>query len=230
MEIDSIKIQCNVEFATTQYSQYLATPEWRNKTVEIKNRDGNKCLLCGEAENLVVHHLRYDSVDIEHPGRERDSDLVTLCRRCHNKFHNAELNLRIKFEESLAQLRIDISNLVHDRMVEFYEEFLNNAIEENKKYETNIKAQSKQIKSQLRKQLGRILEKDKEMGKIKDLVPISFNVDSSIKCQKPQIHDSTEERIRIWQQLAEEQKQKNKVRLDQLDPYAFLKYLDECPW
>ena len=230
MEIDSIKIQCNVEFATTQYSQYLATPEWRNKTVEIKNRDGNKCLLCGEAENLVVHHLRYDSVDIEHPGRERDSDLVTLCRGCHNKFHNAELNLRIKFEESLAQLRIDISNLVHDRMVEFYEEFLNNAIEENKKYETNIKAQSKQIKSQLRKQLGRILEKDKEMGKIKDLVPISFNVDSSIKCQKPQIIDRTKERIRLWEQLAEEQKQKNKVRLDQLDPYAFLKYLDECPW
>lgn len=109
-------------------------------------------------------------------------------------------------------------------------EFLNNAIEENKKYETNIKAQSKQIKSQLRKQLGRILEKDKEMGKIKDLVPISFNVDSSIKCQKPQIIDRTKERIRLWKQLAEEQKQKNKVRLDQLDPYAFMKYLDECPW
>ena len=230
MEIENIDIQYKENLTTTQYNQYLATPEWHNKTVEIKNRDGNKCLLCGEAENLVVHHLRYDSVDIEHPGREHDSDLVTLCRRCHNKFHNAELNLRIKFEESLAQLRIDISNLIHDRMIRFYEEFLNNAIEENKKYETNKKAQSKQIRSQLRKQLGRILEKDREMGKIKDLVPISFNVDSSIKCQKPQITDCTEERIRIWQQLAEEQKQKNKVRLDQLDPYAFMKYFDECPW
>lgn len=46
------------------------------------------------------------------------------------------------------------------------------------------------------------------MGKIKDLVPISFNVDSSIKCQKPQIFDDTKERIRLWEQLAEEQKQK----------------------
>lgn len=107
---------------------------------------------------------------------------------------------------------------------------MNNTIKENKKCETNIKAQSKQIKSQLRKQLGRILEKDKEMGKIKDLVPISFNVDSSIKCQKPQIIDRTKERIRLWEQLAEEQKQKNKVRLDQLDHYAFMKYLDKCPW
>ena len=136
----------------------------------------------------------------------------------------------IKFEESFAQLHIDISNLIHDRILEFYEEFLNNAIEENKKYETNIKAQSKQIKSQLRKQLGRILEKDKEMGKIKDLVPISFNVDSSIKCQKPQIIDRTKERIRLWEQLAEEQKQKNKDRLARFDPFAFIEHLEECPW
>lgn len=215
---------------SSQYNKYLATPEWQNKATQIKRRDGNKCLLCGNTESLVVHHLRYDYVDWEHPGCESDCDLVTLCRECHRKFHDAEINLRIKFEESFAQLHIDICNLIHDRILEFYEEFLNNAIEENKKYETNIKAQSKQIKSQLRKQLGRILEKDKEMGKIKDLVPISFNVDSSIKCQKPQIIDRTKERIRLWKQLAEEQKQKNKVRLDQLDPYAFMKYLDECPW
>ena len=107
---------------------------------------------------------------------------------------------------------------------------MNNAIEENKKYEASIKAQSKQIKSQLRKQLGRILEKDKEMGKIKDLVPISFNVDSSIKCQKPQIIDRTKERIRLWEQLAEEQKQKNKDRLARFDPFAFIEHLEECPW
>lgn len=168
------------EYTTSsQYNKYLATSEWQNKATLIKRRDGNKCLLCGNTENLVVHHLRYDDVDWEHPGCESDCDLVTLCRGCHKKFHDAELNLRIKFEESFAQLHIDICNLIHDRILEFYEEFLNNAIEENKKYETNIKAQSKQIKSQLRKQLGRILEKDKEMGKIKDLVPISFNVDNA---------------------------------------------------
>lgn len=219
------------KYATSsQYNQYLAAPEWQNKATLIKRRDGNKCLLCGNKENLVVHHLRYDSVDWEHPGSEPDCDLVTLCLECHRKFHDAELNLRIKFEESLAQLHIDICNLIHDRILDFYEEFLNNAIEENKKYEISLKAQSKQIKSQLRKQLGRILEKDKEMGKIKDLVPISFNVDSSIKCQKPQINDSTEEHIKVREQLIKEQKQKNKVRLDELEPYAFMKYLEECPW
>ena len=71
---------------------------------------------------------------------------------------------------------------------------------------------------------------DKEMGKIKDLVQISFNVDSSIKCQKPQIIDRTKECISLWEQRAEEQKQKNKVRLAQLDPFAFIKDLEECPW
>lgn len=219
------------EYTTSsQYNKYLATSEWQNKATLIKRRDGNKCLLCGNTENLVVHHLRYDDVDWEHPGCESDCDLVTLCRGCHKKFHDAELNLRIKFEESFAQLHIDICNLTQDRILEFYEEFLNNAIEENKKYETNIKAQSKQIKSQLRKQLGRILEKDKEMGKIKDLVPISFNVDSSIKCQKPQIIDRTKERIRLWEQLAEEQKQKSKDRLARFDPFAFIEHLEECPW
>lgn len=219
------------EYTTSsQYNKYLATPEWQKKATLIKRRDGNKCLLCGNTENLVVHHLCYDYVDWEHPGCESDCYLVTLCRGCHRKFHDAELNLRIKFEESFAQLHIDICNLIHDRILEFYEEFLNNAIEENKKYETNIKAQSKQIKSQLRKQLGRILEKDKEMGKIMDLVPISFNVDSSIKYQKPQISDRTKERIRLWEQLAEEQKQKNKDRLARFDPFAFIEHLEECPW
>lgn len=230
MENDKIYTPYEKYTKSSQYNQYLAAPEWQNKATLIKRRDGDKCLLCGNTENLVVHHLRYENVDWEHPGSEPNCDLVTLCRVCHRKFHDAELNLRIKFEESLAQLHIDICNLIHERILEFYEDFLNNAIKENKKYETNIKAQSKQIKSQLRKQLGRILEKDKEMGKIKDLVPISFNVDSSIKCQKPQIIDRTKEHIRIWEQLAEEQKQRNKVRLDELDPYAFMKYLEECPW
>jgi len=230
MKIDDINIQYKEYFSDTQYNQYLATPKWQKKAMLIKNRDGNKCLLCGETNSLEVHHLRYDNVDIANPGNEPDYDLVTLCHRCHSKFHIAELNLRVKFEESLVQLNIDICNLIHGRMLEFYKEFLNNAIEENKKYETNKRAQSKQIKSQLRKQLGRILELDKEMGKVKDLVPISFNVDSSIKCQKPQIHDRTEEVIKIREQIAEEQKQKNKYRLGQQDPYAFLNYLEECPW
>ena len=59
---------------------------------------------------------------------------------------------------------------------------------------------------------------------------ISFNVDSSIKCQKPQIIDRTKERIRLWEQLAEEQKQKNKDRLARFDPFAFIEHLEECPW
>ena len=91
------------EYTTSfQYNKYLSTPEWQNKATLIKRLDGNKCLLCGNTENLVVHHLRYDYVDWEHPGCESDCDLVTLCRGCHGKFHDAELNLRIKFEESFT--------------------------------------------------------------------------------------------------------------------------------
>jgi hypothetical protein len=50
----------------------------------VKQRDGFKCILCGEKEGLVVHHLDEDKQNNE------IANLATLCRPCHAKIHHKE--------------------------------------------------------------------------------------------------------------------------------------------
>jgi 5-methylcytosine-specific restriction endonuclease McrA/mannose-6-phosphate isomerase-like protein (cupin superfamily) len=45
---------------------------------KIKKRDGNCCQLCGETEDLHVHHIDYNKKNNE------EGNLITLCRKCHN--------------------------------------------------------------------------------------------------------------------------------------------------
>lgn len=64
------------------YQQYLNSKEWALKKKEVLFRDDYCCQLCGEVENLNVHHLTYNRV-----GDEALFDLVTFCRSCHEIEH-----------------------------------------------------------------------------------------------------------------------------------------------
>lgn len=69
----------------SQYAKQLQRPEWKAKRLEILERDGNKCVKCGETKRLHVHHLSYTK------GRDAweypNDNLVTLCGECHVKEH-----------------------------------------------------------------------------------------------------------------------------------------------
>lgn len=67
------------------YDQYLQSKEWKQKRSEVLFRDGYCCQLCGDEENLRVHHLTYNRV-----GNEALFDLVTLCSHCHANEHGKE--------------------------------------------------------------------------------------------------------------------------------------------
>lgn len=57
-------------------------PGWsRARSREVRDRDGNRCQLCGTEDSLVVHHIDERKVD------HSDENLVTLCRPCHNDVH-----------------------------------------------------------------------------------------------------------------------------------------------
>jgi 5-methylcytosine-specific restriction endonuclease McrA len=58
------------------YSAYLRSEQWQKRRRFVILRDG-RCRDCG-AQGTDVHHLTYGRV-----GRERLSDLVLLCERCH---------------------------------------------------------------------------------------------------------------------------------------------------
>lgn len=50
----------------------------------VKERDLHECVVCDSMEHLHVHHINMNATD------NRITNLVTLCRRCHTKFHAKE--------------------------------------------------------------------------------------------------------------------------------------------
>jgi 5-methylcytosine-specific restriction endonuclease McrA len=65
------------------YHDYMQSPAWDQKRRARLKRDGYQCQDCGiSGIALDVHHTTYDRL-----GRERMSDLVSLCRYCHKARH-----------------------------------------------------------------------------------------------------------------------------------------------
>ncbi|WP_425499359.1 HNH endonuclease [Natronosalvus caseinilyticus] len=51
---------------------------------EIRDRDGDQCVLCLNSDKIHVHHIDGEATN-------NDSDnLVTLCERCHNRIHSIQ--------------------------------------------------------------------------------------------------------------------------------------------
>ena len=77
------------ELSTMPYRDYLLTDHWRNLSIKVKERDGNKCKLCNSWDSLNAHHRTYKN-------RWKDNeieDIITLCKNCHQMIHdNLELN------------------------------------------------------------------------------------------------------------------------------------------
>ena len=66
------------------YMSYLNQPHWKKTARRRRKLSGNRCDKCGANGCILeVHHLTYKRL-----GRERMSDLMTLCSECHDKVHN----------------------------------------------------------------------------------------------------------------------------------------------
>lgn len=72
-----------------KYREYLQSEKWKKKRQKVLKRDNFECqyrvwifFKCKSKKKLQVHHKTYKRV-----FRERMSDLVTLCEKCHKKEH-----------------------------------------------------------------------------------------------------------------------------------------------
>lgn len=70
-----------------EYDRYLENQHWQDfrKLVlqKQRNEDGhNHCQSCSGRTRLQVHHRTYERL-----GREVPSDVVVLCKPCHDKLH-----------------------------------------------------------------------------------------------------------------------------------------------
>ena len=82
IKLKSVKPQKKVK-------EELDSEKLRKWAKRVKDRD-RKCLVCDSTENLTAHHLLNKS---HHPSIAFiDSNGVTLCEVCHNKFHREYKN------------------------------------------------------------------------------------------------------------------------------------------
>lgn len=68
-----------------EYSEYLLSPEWREKRRLVLERDGYLCQGCRKAKATEVHHLTYRNI-----YKEFLFELTSLCEKCHDDIHEAE--------------------------------------------------------------------------------------------------------------------------------------------
>lgn len=73
------------EYRRRPYAERRKTTEWSILKKRIHCRDKYRCRLCGDDEQLHVHHRTYTNY-----GEERLDDLITLCNSCHGRFHFPE--------------------------------------------------------------------------------------------------------------------------------------------
>lgn len=67
------------------YYDFLQSDYWRYVRKLKLKQCGNKCQICGSKKDLNIHHNTYAHHGQEHKHLE---DLVVLCRKCHEKFHD----------------------------------------------------------------------------------------------------------------------------------------------
>lgn len=70
------------------YNDFLSTPYWDGVRNYKIRKFKYQCQLCGKKGILNVHHRTYERHGMEHMRKVADSDLIVLCKECHEKFHD----------------------------------------------------------------------------------------------------------------------------------------------
>ena len=66
------------------YRKFINSEEWQDIRQAKLEASGWECERCGWQEDLQVHHRHYNMEF----GRERNEDLMVLCKDCHKLMHD----------------------------------------------------------------------------------------------------------------------------------------------
>ena len=67
------------------YESYIRSDDWGRKRKQAIEFYGGRCALCGDKDDIHVHHINYETL-----GKEEMLDLTLLCEYHHNDFHKRE--------------------------------------------------------------------------------------------------------------------------------------------
>jgi len=85
---------------SSEYLDYLESPEWWRTRKAALARADYHCERCGSLTSLEVHHRTYHRL-----GDENDDDLEVLCSCCHRAEHLPR-NRRLRTLEQYGQQRL----------------------------------------------------------------------------------------------------------------------------
>ncbi len=94
-----------------KYEEYLKTDHWKRISKKTKDKAGNKCQLCSASGELHAHHRTY-----EHIGDEQEGDLICLCAKCHEKFHDKAQE--VDYIEPMSDVAVFVRE-VKNTLIEF---------------------------------------------------------------------------------------------------------------
>jgi hypothetical protein len=67
---------------STEFDEYDGyPPDWEERKAFCLARDNHRCRICGNSENLHVHHV----FPVSYSSNHTIQNLITLCRSCHMK-------------------------------------------------------------------------------------------------------------------------------------------------
>lgn len=83
------------ELGYKSYRAYCLSPWWRLRRERYFKRNPRRCWVCGTRKDIHLHHRSYVRL-----GKEKDSDLLPLCRTHHRGLHSFMKRKRIPVEKA----------------------------------------------------------------------------------------------------------------------------------
>lgn len=102
-----------------KYEKYLSSKKWKEIREKIAKNKNYTCEKCQKKiyKGFHIHHLNYNNL-----GNEKDSDLIFLCKNCHEKIHNRENknNKTLKIKNDILKNEDFISLTNTSKVLYFY--------------------------------------------------------------------------------------------------------------
>lgn len=97
----------------SEYWKKLKDPRWQKKRLEVMERDGWECVMCGNKEDtLNVHHVVYRKG--AEPWEYESKALKTLCEKCHKNVETSIFTFRLasgKFHDTAVLESVTVTLL-----------------------------------------------------------------------------------------------------------------------
>lgn len=136
----------------------------------IKQRDGNRCIKCGDIENLTIDHIKPQSIG----GSDDDFNLQTLCFSCNNIKADTHFSLwgLVSKKIVLSLLEKDIKRELRTRLAGYSQKVITIVDSKLSAFHQSVRDKFKLQERDLFSQVARINALQSENDKLKTLQTI----------------------------------------------------------